>query len=126
MDAGRYGFVKLQYYTENQGFDNVYTFTDCRSLFEDLWVEWLDTKLYLMAKGTPLLEKDTKVYLRAFRKKRKKSLWIKKPILQKGRNRIIGITASGQLWVERFVAALFIAFGHCVQKRKGESRIWNQ
>ena len=83
MDAGRYGFVKLQYYTENQGFDNVYTFTDCRSLFEDLWVEWLDTKLYLMAKGTPLLEKDIKVYLKAFRKKRKKSLWIKKPILQK-------------------------------------------
>jgi hypothetical protein len=25
-------------------------------MFEDLWQEWIDTKLYLMAKGTPVLE----------------------------------------------------------------------
>ena len=57
MDAGRYGFVKLQYYKEPQGFDDVITFTDSQSMFENLWQEWLDTKLYLMAKGTPLMEK---------------------------------------------------------------------
>ena len=74
MDAGRYGFVKLQYYTENQGFDNVYTFTDCRSLFEDLWVEWLDTKLYLMAKGTPLLEKGYKGIFESLPEEKKKEL----------------------------------------------------
>ena len=56
MDAGRYGFVKLQYYKEPQGFDDVITFTDSQSMFENLWQEWLDTKLYLMAKGTPLME----------------------------------------------------------------------
>ena len=25
-------------------------------MFEDLWQEWLDTKLYLIAKGTSLME----------------------------------------------------------------------
>lgn len=57
MDAGRYGFVKLQYYKEPQGFDDVVTFTDSQSMFENLWQEWFDTKLYLIAKGTPLMEK---------------------------------------------------------------------
>lgn len=47
MDVGRYGFVKLQYYTPERGFENAITFTDSKSLFEDLWQEWLDTKLYL-------------------------------------------------------------------------------
>lgn len=39
VDAGRYGFVKLQYYMPPAGFENDYTFTDSRSLFEDLWEE---------------------------------------------------------------------------------------
>ena len=30
---------------------------DSRALFEGLWQEWLDMKLYLIAKGTPLIEK---------------------------------------------------------------------
>ena len=25
-------------------------------MFEDLWQEWLDTRLYMMAKGTSLME----------------------------------------------------------------------
>ena len=48
MDVGRYGFVKLQYYTPERGFEDAITFTDSKSLFEDLWQEWLDTKLYLL------------------------------------------------------------------------------
>lgn len=56
LDVGRYGFVKLQYYKPPHGFEDVVTFTDSRVMFEDLWQEWLDTKLYLMAKGTPLME----------------------------------------------------------------------
>ena len=48
MDVGRYGFVKLQYYIPERGFENVITFTDSKSMFEDLWQEWLDTRLYLM------------------------------------------------------------------------------
>ena len=38
-------------------FEEDETFTDSRALFEALWQEWLDMKLYLMAKGTPLMEK---------------------------------------------------------------------
>lgn len=56
IDAGRYGFVKLQYYTPPIGFENDFTFTDSRELFEDLWQEWLNMQLYWIAEGTPLLE----------------------------------------------------------------------
>ena len=54
LDAGRYGFVKLQYYRPPQGFEDVITFTDSRSMFENLWQERLDTKLFLLAKDTPM------------------------------------------------------------------------
>lgn len=56
LDVGRYGFVKLQYYKPPHGFEDMVTFTDSGTMFEDLWQEWLDTKLYLMAKGTPLMK----------------------------------------------------------------------
>lgn len=32
------------------------TFTENKVMFEDLWQEWLDTKLYLIANGTSLME----------------------------------------------------------------------
>ena len=54
MDAGRYGFVVLKYYRPPEGFEDMLTFTDSRKMFEDLWEEWLNTKLFLLAKGTPL------------------------------------------------------------------------
>lgn len=56
VDVGRYGFVKLQYYMPPRGFENDYTFTDSRELFEDLWQEWLNMQLYWLAEGTPILE----------------------------------------------------------------------
>ena len=34
VDVGRYGFVKLQYYTPPTGFENDFTFTDSKELFE--------------------------------------------------------------------------------------------
>lgn len=74
MDAGRYGFVKLQYYKEPQGFDDVITFTDSQSMFENLWQEWLDTKLYLMAKGTPLMEKGYGGVLKSLPEEKQKEL----------------------------------------------------
>ena len=60
VDVGRYGFVMLKYYTPPHGFEEDTTFTDSRALFEGLWQEWLDMKLYLIAKDTPLLEKGYK------------------------------------------------------------------
>lgn len=44
-DAGRFGFVKLQYYLERGGFDTVETYTDSRELFECLWMEWRDMQI---------------------------------------------------------------------------------
>lgn len=49
IDVGRYGFVKLQYYTPPTGFENNYTFMDSRELFEDLYEEWLHTQLIAFA-----------------------------------------------------------------------------
>ena len=57
VDVGRYGFVMLKYYMPPHGFEEDATFTDSRILFEALWQEWIDMKLYLMAKGTPLIDK---------------------------------------------------------------------
>lgn len=50
VDVGRYGFVKLQYYTPPTGFENDFTFTDSKELFEDLWEEWLHTQIIVLAK----------------------------------------------------------------------------
>lgn len=58
LDAGGYGFVKLQYYKQPFGFDDVVTFTDSIDMFNDLWEEWLDTQLLNIAKDTPMLEMD--------------------------------------------------------------------
>ena len=60
LDVGRYGFVMLKYYMPPHGFEEDATFTDSKALFEGLWQEWLDMKLYLMARGTPLMEKGYK------------------------------------------------------------------
>lgn len=57
VDVGRYGFVMLKYYMPPHGFEENATFTDSRILFKALWQEWIDMKLYLMAKGTPLIDK---------------------------------------------------------------------
>ena len=60
IDACRYGFVELKYYKPPYGFEDAITFTDSVALFGDLWGGgWLNTKLYLLAKGTPLLEKGS-------------------------------------------------------------------
>lgn len=58
LDAGRYGFVMLQYYNRCQGFDDVCTFTDSRDMFERLWREWFDAQMLMMVKGTPMQELD--------------------------------------------------------------------
>ncbi len=60
VDVGRYGFVMLKYYKPPHGFEEDETFTESRALFEGLWQEWLDMKLYFMAKGTSLMEKGYK------------------------------------------------------------------
>ncbi len=58
LDAGRYGFVKLQDYHHPFGYDDTGIFTSSRDLFNDLWNEWLTTQLLALTKGTPLADLD--------------------------------------------------------------------
>ena len=58
LDAGRYGFVLLQYYNWQNEFEDVCTFTDSKTMFEKLWQEWFDTQLFMLAKDTPMQEMD--------------------------------------------------------------------
>ncbi len=78
LDVGRYGFVMLKYYNLPHGFEDAITFTDSVELFEDLWEEWLNTKLYLLAKGTPLLEKGYKGIFESLSKEKQSELTGKK------------------------------------------------
>lgn len=80
LDVGRFGFVKLQYYRPPYGFDNVITFTDSRSMFENLWEEWFDTKLYLLAKGTPMLEMGYEEIFKCLPEEKQKELVEKKTV----------------------------------------------
>ncbi len=94
MDAGRYGFVRLQYYKEPQGFSDVITYTDSESMFENLWQEWLDTKLYLNGKGNAA---DGERIWRRIKKsaggKTEGTYRQKSRLCNKGRNYIISNTA---------------------------------
>ena len=77
-DVGRYGFVVLKYYIPPHGFEDAITFTDSVALFEGLWEEWLNTKLYLLAKGTPMLEKGYKGIFESLSKGKQSELIVRK------------------------------------------------
>ena len=74
VDVGRYGFVMLKYYMPLHGFEEDETFTDSRALFDGLWQEWLDMKLYFMTKGTPLLERGYKGVFESLSKEKQSEL----------------------------------------------------
>lgn len=74
FNAGKYGFVKIQYFKLPFGFDSVTTYFDSRSLFDDLWEEWLDTQLLNFAAGTPMEEMDYEDILKRLPKERQKEL----------------------------------------------------
>ena len=83
VDAGRYGYVKLQYYKPPHGFEDVVTYTDSKVMFEDLWQEWLDTKLYLLAKGTPLMESGYDGIFKSLTKEKQAELIERKAVYAK-------------------------------------------
>ena len=56
LDAGKYGFVKLQYYKFNFGFYDNVIFTNSQELFDDLWKEWFNMQLLILAKETTMTE----------------------------------------------------------------------
>ncbi len=74
LNAGRYGFVKLQYFNVQFGFDTAYIFVDSRSLFDDLWREWLYTQLLDLASGTPMEDMDYGDIFKCLPKEKQKEL----------------------------------------------------
>ena len=74
IDVGRYGFVMLKYYMPPHGFEEDATFTDSKALFEGLWQEWLNMKLYFMAKGTSLMETGYKGIFESLSKEKQSEL----------------------------------------------------
>ena len=74
VDVGRYGFGMLKYYMPPHGFEEDATFTDSKALFEGLWQEWLDMKLYFMAKGTSLMETGYKGIFESLSKEKQSEL----------------------------------------------------
>ena len=83
LDAGRYGFIELKYYKPPHGLEDAKTFTDSRALFEELWEEWLNTKLYLIAKGTSLLEKGYKGVFESLPEEKQSELIVRKAVFAK-------------------------------------------
>ena len=78
LDVGRYGFVELKYYKPPHGFEDAITYTDSVELFEGLWEEWLNTKLYLLAKGTALLENGYKGVFESLSEEKQSELIVRK------------------------------------------------
>lgn len=78
LDAGRFGFVKLQYYKPPWGFEHVSTFLDAGTLFDDLWEEWMDSQLLDYAKGTPMVEMEYDQIFRCMPKAMQDSYVLKK------------------------------------------------
>lgn len=83
VEIGRYGFVMLKYYMPPHGFEDSITFTDSVTLFENLWEEWLNTKLYLLSKGTPLLEKGYKGVFESLSEEKQSELIVRKAAFAK-------------------------------------------
>ena len=78
LDAGRFGFVKLQHYRAQWGFDTVATFLDADTLFDELWEEWMDSQLIDYAKGTPMVEMEYEQIFQCMPKEMQDSYVLKK------------------------------------------------
>lgn len=78
VDAGRYGFAKLEYYKLPLGFDTVITYRDSETLFNDLWDDWLYDHLLTYAIGTPIEEFEYKDILKCLPKEMQEELMAKR------------------------------------------------
>ena len=74
LDAGIYGFVKLQYYHHPFGYDDTDIFISGTDLFNDLWNEWLSAQLLSLTKGTPLADLDYQDMLQCLPAEKQKEL----------------------------------------------------
>lgn len=78
VDAGKYGFVKLQYYKLPAGFDSLVTYTDSQTMFDDLWEDWLYEQLLTPVLGTPVAEFEYEDIFKCLPKEKQKELMTKR------------------------------------------------
>ncbi len=77
-DAGRFGFVRLQWFSEGEGFDSAMAFSDCLELFEELWRIWYEHEVLTPVLGTPLAELDYDEIFQTLSKDRQEEILNKK------------------------------------------------
>ena len=78
VDAGKYGFVKLQYYKPPAGFNSLVTYTDSQVLFDDLWEDWLYDQLLTSVSGTPFAEFEYEDIFKCLPEEKQKELMAKR------------------------------------------------
>ncbi len=74
LNAGRYGFVKLQYFKFPYGFDDMQSYYDSKSLFHDLWEEWLHMQLIYLSADTPMEDMDYDDILKCLAEEKRREL----------------------------------------------------
>lgn len=77
-DAGRFGFVRLQWFSEGEGFDSAMVFSDGGELFEELWRIWYEHEVLTPVLGTPLAELDYDEIFQTLSKDRQEEISEKK------------------------------------------------
>ena len=77
-DAGRFGFVRLQWFSEGEGFDSAMVFSDSEELFEELWRIWYEHEVLTPVLGTPLAELDYDEIFQTLSKDRQEDILEKK------------------------------------------------
>ena len=77
-DAGRFGFVRLQWFSEGEGFDSAMAFSDSMELFEELWRIWYEHEVLTPVLGTPLAELDYDEIFQTLSKDRQEDILKKK------------------------------------------------
>ena len=77
-DAGRFGVVRLQWFSEGEGFDSAAVYSDSAELFEELWRIWYEHEVLTPVLGTPLSELDYDEIFKALPKDRQEEIQGKK------------------------------------------------
>ena len=83
MNTGNHGFVILKHYDYLNGFNNMITYTNSKSLFNALWSEWVKDHLLSLALDTPLIDLDYKEIYDSLPKKLQKKIIDKRKYFRK-------------------------------------------
>ncbi len=89
IDTGKYGFVKLQYYREPQGFEIMTTFKDSKMLFESLWQDWFEEQILMAVLGTPMEELEYEEIYALLPKEKQDELMEKKAFFDNCANSVL-------------------------------------